>query len=356
MNYLEKHTKGFSSNFIKCFFFISLFFSAGFNAFTQDTDAFYILFYNVENLFDPGNDPEKNDEEFTPDGDRRWSYARKEDKLAKISRVILYAGGWNPPAVVGLCEVENLDMLKDLVWNTGLNHLGYHIVHHPSPDLRGIDVALLYRNTRFEVLSSYPVTIDLGKGERPTRDILYVKGVADGLDTLHLMVNHWPSRYGGEMPSLQRRLKASEVLLAVCDSVAKTKSDAKMVVMGDFNDEPDDPSMLALTSVGGQAAFSLVNLGVNAAGDVPGTIKYQGHWSVFDQILVSYPLLNDSAGLHLSPTIMQIIAPEFLLEDDPGYPGRRPWRTYRGYKYEGGFSDHLPVMIRLRESASACNP
>ncbi len=307
-----------------------------------------ILFYNVENLFDPADDPGKMDEEFMPGSDRRWTYRRKEEKLNQICRVLLFAGRWNPPVLVGLGEVENLDVLQDLIWNTGLNHLDYHILHYPSPDERGVDVALLYRNNRFNVLESHPVQVFMGEGARPTRDILFVCGVLDQKDTLYVMVNHWPSRYGGEVASIQKRMAASTVLRGLCDSVQSLHSQAKIVAMGDFNDEPGDRSLLALTYNRSVEAAPLVNLALRAEGPVPGTIKFRNNWSLFDQIIVSESLLTDTRGWHLYPNRMQIVAPDFLLEKDPDYPGVRPWRTYRGYKYVGGYSDHLPVMIHLR--------
>lgn len=301
-----------------------------------------VLFYNVENLFNPDRNEGKNDLEFTPDGERRWTKARQRKKEQNISRVILYAGKWNPPVLVGLCEVEDLSVLKGLIFNTGLNHLHYSVVHFESPDSRGIDVALLYRSDRFAVLTSIPIEVDFGNTERATRDILYVKGVLDGKDTLHVMVNHWPSRWGGQVVTAKKRLLASNVLKNLCDSIVESNDLANIIVMGDFNDGPADRSIRNLETC-------LHNLAVNAVGEVPGTLRYRNEWDCFDQILVSESLLPGKCQnkLCLSQNHMKIITAPFLLEEDPQYPGMRLKRTYRGYQYLGGFSDHLPVYTEL---------
>jgi hypothetical protein len=301
-----------------------------------------VLFYNVENLFNPELNEGKNDKEFTPDGERRWTRYRQQIKENNISRVILYAGKWNPPVLIGVCEVEDLKVLKDLIFNTGLNNLNYSVEHFESPDNRGIDVALLYRSDRFNVLYSRPQRVSMGSERRPTRDILYVKGVLDGIDTLHVMVNHWPSRWGGEMATRDKRLMASRVLRNLCDSILYKNPEAGIVAMGDFNDGPDDESLRNLEG-------PLFNLARYAVGDVPGTIKYRHEWDYFDQILVSKALLPGKIRdqLALAKKEMNIISATFLLEDDPQYPGKRLKRTYRGYEYLGGFSDHLPVYVEL---------
>ncbi len=313
-------------------------------------DEVGILFYNVENLFNPENHPAKDDDAFTPEGDRRWTHFRKVDKQRKISRVILFAGKWNPPVLVGLCEVEDRQVLDGLVFQTGLDQLGYHIVHFESPDERGIDAALLYRNDRFNVLQARPVPVVFqDKDRRPTRDILYVKGIVDDADTLHVMVNHWPSRYGGVLATQPKRITAAKTLKALCDSVRESSPDAGMIAMGDFNDEPVNKSLNILSGQPEAPDVAFVNLALYPEGNVPGTIRFRHEWTCFDQILVSDNLLagEDDRIYFLKDTAMQIVAPEFLLEETPDYPGLRPSRTYSGFNYVGGFSDHLPVMIQL---------
>ncbi|WP_234409009.1 endonuclease/exonuclease/phosphatase family protein [Marinilabilia salmonicolor] len=300
------------------------------------------MFYNVENLFNPEHNEGQNDLEFTPDGDRRWNRYRQTEKENNICRVVLFAGRWNPPVLVGLCEVEDRKVLESLVFNTGLQHLDYSIIHFDSPDRRGIDVALLYRRDRFSVLHAAPRPVIFDEDNRPTRDILYVKGMLDEKDTLHVVVNHWPSRWGGEMATSNKRKVASSKLANICDSVLKESPEASIVVMGDFNDGPEDESI-------GSLKGCLVNLADNADGDVPGTIKYRHEWDYFDQILVSESLLPcyEGCNLVLKNEKMKIISAPFLLEDDPMYPGKMLNRTYRGLKYHGGFSDHLPVYVEL---------
>ncbi|MFO8000487.1 MAG: endonuclease [Marinilabilia sp.] len=308
-----------------------------------------ILFYNVENLFNPDDNEGKDDEAFRPDGDRRWTHKRKEKKQSKIARVILHAGKWDPPALVGLCEVEDRQVLDGLIWNTGLDQLDYNVEHYESPDERGIDVALLYRKDRFVVLSSKPVKITTGQDERPTRDILYVKGILDHSDTLHVMVNHWPSRWGGEAATQHKRIASARVLSTLCDSVLDASAGAKLIAMGDFNDGPSDKSVQMVSGPSGSAATPLINLASEPEGEVPGTIRFRHQWDIFDQIMVSENLLTgkEQKGYLLEDQVMEIISPDFLLEKDPKYPGVRPDRTYVGFRYKGGYSDHLPVMIRL---------
>jgi endonuclease/exonuclease/phosphatase family metal-dependent hydrolase len=306
----------------------------------KSPDPAGVMFYNVENLFNPKHNEGKNDLEFTPDGDRRWNRFRQIKKENNICRVILYAGRWIPPVLIGLCEVEDRKVLESLVFNTGLQHLDYSIVHFDSPDKRGIDAALLYRSNRFSVLEAEPHQVIFEEDNRPTRDILYVKGVLDGRDTLHIMVNHWPSRWGGEMATSNKRMVASSVLKNLCDTILNQNPTAAIIAMGDFNDGPEDESLRNLKCC-------LENIALNSDGDVPGTIKYRHEWDCFDQILVSENLLPGAGKLALKEEKMKIISAPFLLEDDPVYPGKMLNRTYRGFEYQGGFSDHLPVYVEL---------
>ncbi|GAO31801.1 endonuclease/exonuclease/phosphatase family protein [Geofilum rubicundum] len=195
-----------------------------------------ILFYNVENLFDVSNDSLKNDHEFTYLGLRRWTYGRMLDKFRKINRVILNAGKWSPPVLVGLCEVENSWVLNRMLDETGLRQLGYRLVHFDSPDERGMDVALLFLYERFQVSGAEPITVDFGPGERTTRDVLYVKGVMDGLDTLHVLVNHWTSRYGGSAATQWKRAYTAQQVRLFTDSLLAQNPRRLVVVMGDFNE------------------------------------------------------------------------------------------------------------------------
>ncbi len=209
---------------------------------TENRDR--IMFYNVENLFDIYNDSLTNDDEFTPEGERRWNNYRFYKKLNNLSKVIISIGEWDPPAVVGLCEIENRFVLNKLIYETPLKNFDYKIIHSESPDRRGIDVALLYRKSKFEPLFYYPVRINFpGDTLSKTRDILYVKGVFSGIDTAHLFINHWPSRYGGYEDSKTKRLFVASVLRNKIDSIFFTEMNPGIIIMGDFNDEPWDESI-----------------------------------------------------------------------------------------------------------------
>jgi len=306
-----------------------------------------IMFYNVENMFDIYEDSLKNDKEFLPSGSRRWTYKRMKQKFTNISRVILNAGGWNLPVIVGLCEVENSFVLNSFLYETGLYNLGYRYVHYESPDERGIDVALIYKKKCFEVIDSQPYMVDLSSFKHFTRDILYVKGVLLEKDTLHLLVNHWPSRLGGAIASSPRREIAANTAKKICDSILFYNVNANIIIMGDFNEDPDTRIMTEIIDAGKKNdTLKFVNLARHAEG-YQGTIKYQHTWSIFDQIIVSQSLLNDSSKIKVRKPVMTIISLPFLFEADPTYGGQRLFRTYSGYKYTGGFSDHLPVWIDL---------
>lgn len=308
-----------------------------------------ILFYNVENLFNPEPDSVAMDDEYLPQTFRQWNHYRKKIKQANISKVILYAGKWEPPVLVGVCEVEDKKVVDELIWTTGLNHFTYSVIHFDSPDRRGIDVALIYRKDRFKVLRSFPVEVKLPPSFPPTRDILYVCGILDEIDTLHVLVNHWPSRWGGEASTRIKRLIAAKTLKNICDSILSVYEHSKIIAMGDFNDEPNDESLKIVSRKPGTAGKNLINLAWNPVGKVPGTLKHQNAWFCFDQILVSSALFapRREGGFFLKDTMMHVIAADFLLEKDYDYSGVKPFRTFEGNKYKGGFSDHLPVMIKL---------
>ncbi|WP_016778830.1 endonuclease/exonuclease/phosphatase family protein [Anaerophaga thermohalophila] len=320
--------------------------------FSQTPETANILFYNVENLFNPAKNEGKLDDEFLPDGPRHWTHSRKSEKQVNISRVILFSGKWNPPVLVGLCEVEDRKVLDGLIWDTGLDRFKYSVIHFESPDRRGIDVALLYRQDRFSVLDAFPLAVEMPENSRPTRDILYVSGVLDNNDTLHIMVNHWPSRWGGEGTTRSKRLIAAKTLKNICDSILSDAAGSKIIVMGDFNDNPWNESMRLISRKPSENREGLVNLAYNIDGDVPGTIKHRHEWSCFDQVLVSESLLKPLNNSYaVTDSVMHIVTAPFLLEDDPDFPGSRPFRTYAGYNYLGGFSDHLPVMVELKKRA-----
>ena len=305
------------------------------------------MFYNVENLFDTYKDSVNLDEEFTPDGARRWNYYRLKNKWISIARVITNADGWNLPVIVGLCEVENRWVLTSLLYETGLKDLSYDVVHYDSPDMRGIDVAFFYRKDRISILESRPIPVTFGEDSRPTRDILFAKVLLDDLDTLFVMVNHWPSRWGGAAVTHPKRQRAARIVKEVCDSLEAENTQRKVLIMGDFNEPAKSDIFYKDMGVG---APSDSNWLVSPALDLPpgvGTLKYQHSWDLFDQIIISRPVLTDTVGYRMTEPHMKIIKLPFLLQKDETFGGEKLFRTYEGFKYVGGYSDHLPVFIDL---------
>jgi len=329
--------------------FLFLLFSFLFHciAHPQGTENFGILFYNVENLFDIKDDPLTADDEFTPGGDRHWTIKRFNEKINNLSKVILSANGWNPPGMIGLCEVENRYVLEKLCNETPLKNYPYKIIHKDSPDDRGIDVAFLYNEEVFYPLNYkyYPLVTNDGDTIK-SREILLVSGILNGTDTLHLYINHWPSRYSGFLETRAKRIRAAQQLNRLIAEKLKENRGAKIVVMGDFNDGPTDESVanyLIETQQQTKALLPMVNLSAN----VQGTLKYQSQWFTFDQFIVSGSLLNSKNRLTIVAGKAVAVRLPFLLEQDERYGGLKPYRSFVGYSYNGGFSDHLPVLLKL---------
>jgi predicted extracellular nuclease len=305
-----------------------------------------VMFWNVENYFDTYDNPSTTDEEFTPTGDNRWGRARFEKKRDDIAKTILLAADQygDLPALIGLAEVENAFVLQELLEETPLARTQYKYIHKDSPDSRGIDVALLYREELFTPLETKYIGFSF-----PTRDVLYTKGVVNGLDTLHIMVNHWPSKRGNEESSGRKREYVSLKVSHVVDSILLRNPAANIVLMGDFNDTPASSPLKNL----GQ----LTNLAKWADG-AEGTYKYRESWSMIDQFLVSENLIKEESSIKekneafrpqwiYTHRNMEIFAPEALFAEDATYMGVKPKRTYSGPRYLGGISDHLPVVFKL---------
>ncbi len=308
-----------------------------------------ILFYNTENLFDTLDDPETQDDEFLPQAKRRWTDTRLKLKLDHIAQVIIVSCGYEAPAIVGVCEVENRLVLESLVRDTPLEKLGYGIIHKDSPDERGIDVAMLYRKKDIEPLEYhyYPLRDDQGKILK-TREILYVTVRVKSGDTLHLFFNHWPSRYGGQAETEPLRVLAGRTLSKLTAPLLKEPGRTFIVIMGDFNDQPQNRSIReglgAKSTDNPEVTGELVNLSVLWTPE--GTLKFRQSWQIFDQVIVSDYLLKGDK-LHVDPEDAQIVSPDFLFEPDPKFKGKRLFRTYYGYKFQGGFSDHFPVRLLI---------
>lgn len=314
--------------------------------------VFRVMFYNVENLFDPFHDTLKNDQEFLPGGMRGWNWKKFEKKLQSISKVIISTGGWRPPEIVGFCEVENRFSLIQLLKRTPLERFGYEIVHEESPDFRGIDVAIIYRPDKFKKLyhRAIPVPYE-GETVATTRDILYVKGLA-GPDTLHVFVNHWPSKYGGATATIPRRRDAALVLKHQVDSLYAAVHEPLVLIIGDFNDTPTDESVLEhlgahLELPDTQEPFLFNLMGPFLGKWDTGTHKFREEWSIIDQFIVSSYLLNKTDGLRLADKRAEIVKFPFLIEEDRTHNGTKPYRTYNGMRYHGGFSDHFPILLHM---------
>lgn len=308
------------------------------------------MFYNAENFFDCVNDSLTNDDEFTPDGTRRWHWKRFQEKADRMAKVILAAGKWNAPVIVGLCEIENLFVLEYLVKKTAISKLNYKVIHKDSPDIRGIDVALLYRPELFKPVSYEAIAVvDSLDPSFHTRDILQVSGIINGCDTLHVFVNHWPSRYGGIMETKAYRKLAAEKLKTAVVRINSRFRNAKIICLGDFNDNPLNESLAEVLnsklSDNPDIPDELINLsGEWLSGEIQ-TLKNQYSWDVFDQIIVSDHVLRGTSCCYSIRA--EIFHSEFLLEPDVKFGGLKPRRTYVGFTFQNGFSDHLPVLLRF---------
>jgi predicted extracellular nuclease len=319
---------------------------------TPERGDLRVMFYNVENLFDIYNDSLTNDSEFLPDGKKHWNFNKYNKKLNNIYKTIVAVGTWEAPGIVGLCEIENRKVLEDLIEKTPLSKVGYKIIHKDSPDGRGIDVALLYRENKFSPISYDAIEINFPEeNSRKTRDILYVKGKIHKKEILHIFVNHWPSRWGGQLKSEPKRMFVASVLKHTIDSIFAEDAEANIIITGDFNDDPDNKSLLkileAKSNLDTIQEKQLYNLFYHyKESHAQGTLKYKGFWNYFDQFIVSGNLLEESKT-NCSKTDAKIFSPDYLLETDNQYSGIKPNRTYFGSKYHDGYSDHLPVYLDL---------
>ena len=313
-------------------------------------------FYNLENLFDVDDDPDnRGDEEWLPDAEKRWTPQRYQEKLARLAGVIAELGGEarpGGPALLGVCEVENARVLYDLIDQPPLANSGYEVVHFQSPDYRGIDCALLYRKDDYTVAAARPLRVDLGTRDdgsaRTTRDVLEVRGALRG-DSLHVFVNHWPSRRGGEARSRPGREAAARVVRAAVDEMRVADPDVDIAIVGDFNDDPVSPSIATTLRAGarrGEAGQTgLYNPMVSLYRRGEGSLGYRDSWNLFDQIIVSEGLAR--AGEDWSLRNARVFRDADLLQRSGRFRGY-PLRTYVGDDYRAGYSDHLPVYAVLQ--------
>jgi hypothetical protein len=338
--------KSFCTSLICAAFFIS-----GLSQ-TTGRQVLRFVFYNTENFFDTHDDSLKQDNEFLPHGLMKWNAERYKDKVNAVYKVLIAAGEWDTPAIAGFCEIEKKSVLYDLLNTTYLGKNRYGIIHEESEDLRGIDVCLIYRKDLLKLIEyRFIKPNDIGQREYRTRRVLYSKLSVD-YDTIHLFLNHWPSRRGGVLSEESLRKSIAEMIRSMVDSLLLASSGtAKIIIAGDFNCSPDDPeiSILAVDRNKNHKneVSNLVNLSTESSGIGEGTYKFQGRWELLDQVIVSQNLINCEKGLFTTRTSFNIFNTDFLLEKDPIYPGKMPFSTYRGYRYHGGFSDHLPVILDI---------
>lgn len=312
-----------------------------------------IAFYNVENLFDVENDSLVNDDERTPEGKDNWTWERYNTKLRHISRVLGEIGkkeAGRMPDIIGLCEIENRRVLEDLLAQESLKESDYGIVHFDSPDLRGVDVALFYKKEHFIPIESTKIRLNLRdqfNRLKTTRDQLVVYGYLDG-EPIYLSVNHWPSRSGGQVQSDPLRRQAAALQRSILDSILRLDPQARFVSMGDYNDDPTDPSIKfgfgtrkTSDSIPPYLSFNPMEKMYTSG---MGTLAFRDKWSLFDQILLNGNWFSGENGFRYWKA--GIFQPDYLKTQAGSYRGY-PFRTYSGGTYLGGYSDHFPVYAYI---------
>ncbi|MBE7659695.1 endonuclease [Tenacibaculum finnmarkense genomovar finnmarkense] len=314
-------------------------------------NIFTIAFYNVENLFDTVDNPKTADDDFIPSSRRKWNHTKYLQKIKKITDVIRQLGTNEsafPPVIVGLVEIENAKVIKDLTRHKNLSKYNYSYVHYDSPDERGIDVALLYNKDFFNVISSdkYPLYLTDDKGEVDyTRDLLVVKGTLNG-ELIHILVNHWPSRRDGDEETTEKRIKAAKHVHKVLDAIKAKEENPKFIIMGDFNDDPTSKSVneILVTDDLFNPMKALFEKG-------EGTLTYYKKWHLFDQIIFSKDFFHPKKSVH---TFLKAgIFKKQWLQFAKGKFKNSPFRTYIGPWYQGGFSDHFPVYVTFRKNKAS---
>lgn len=306
--------------------------------------------YNVENLFDTINDPHTADNEFTPDGTKKWNTERYHKKLKDIANVIFSADTNIAPTFIGLAEVENYSVLKDLLSQQKFKNANYKIVHYETSDPRGIDVALIYDADIFKPIEQKQIPIIDNNGTKVhTREILFVKGII-GKDTLCLFLNHWKSRSGGVAKTEYKRILAAKILRHNIDSILKINPDANIICMGDFNDTPFNKSINTVLNASTDSVFDspaeLFNLNAYLSKKGIGTYSYKNKWYMLDNIIVSQNLLDLKNEIYAEETA-KVLKNKLDSYYNPKANDTIPNKTYGGKTYFGGVSDHFPIYLHL---------
>jgi predicted extracellular nuclease len=319
-------------------------------------DTLYLAFWNTENLFDTIDDPEINDEEFLPNGEMEWTEDRLDKKMYNLSRIIRIMNDGRGPDLLGVCEVENQAVLEKMV-NTYLSDLNYKIAYIESPDNRGIDNGLIFKSDKFTLLSLQADTVHLSDGW-PTRLIFGVNLLTNDDEQISVFVNHWPSRSGGQVESEPKRIAAAQTLRNSVDRIFQADSNANIFIIGDFNDDPVNVSVLETlhaypikcdslsTDFEMNSKGELFNLSYQSFEQGGGSFKYKDEWNMLDQIIVSGSLIigND---INYICNSLEVFKPDFIVTHSGQYEGT-PFPTYGGKRYLGGYSDHFPVTAQFR--------
>lgn len=322
----------------------------------QKDEFFSIVFYNVENLFDTVNDPDIEDDEFTPGGSKKWDIEKYSKKLKDLSEVFYSTNKKELPEIIGLCEVENKKVLKDLIATKKLRRGNYKIVHKNSRDTRGIDAALLYRPDQFRYITHKSIPINFRYDTVDAlRSILYVKGKSSENQLFHFFVNHWKSRSGGQSKTEPKRIFSAVTLRRAVDSILNFEQEAKIIIMGDFNDDPTNKSVHSILqannkqkNAGPRELYNLMYDKHNL--NNTGTYSYKGNWYMFDQIIVSQKILNDKNNYYCDFESGTVFQDKWMMYDNPKVESPTPNKTYGGDMYFGGVSDHLPVFVVLTKN------
>ena len=334
-----------------------LFLTYSLSGFSQEKVNYKVVctgFYNLENLFDYEDDPDIRDEEYMPDSEKAWDEVKYATKLNHMAKVISEIGTKYTPdgaAVLGVCEIENKRVLEDLVLESSISDRKYKIVHFDSPDRRGIDVGLLYQEKyfKFKNANSYALNMPFNEDYK-TRDQLVVTGEMDGED-VSFIVAHWPSRRGGSKASEPNRIEAGKLGRRIIDSLFADNPDAKIVLMGDLNDDPNNVSVTEYIKAKGKQAKldrgDLYNTLYKSWKSGNGTLAYRGTWNLFDQIIISQSFLEEHSTGYMFHKA-EIFKKKYMIQQEGNYAGY-PLRTFAAGQYTNGYSDHFPTYIILKK-------
>ena len=325
-----------------------------------NNDTLVIAFWNLENLFDTEDDPEINDEDFLPNSEIEWTDERLDKKMYNLSRIIRMMNFGNGPDILGVCEVENQAVLELMV-EKYLGDLDYNIAYIESPDQRGIDNGLIFKSDKFSLLNIQADTVHLSDGW-PTRLIFGVNLITKNEKSFTVFVNHWPSRRGGQSESEPNRIEAAKTLRNSVNRIFNTNEEANIFIIGDFNDDPINASLLEAlrahpikcdslaTDFEVESQGELFNLSYYSFEDGLGSFKYQDTWNMLDQIIVSGSIIT-GLDFHYICNSFEVFKPEYIVTKSGKYQGT-PFPTYGGKKYLGGYSDHFPVLAKFKINRS----